>query len=75
MVQDFLGNDILPGEVVVYLTHYKTSSELKVGIVEKVTDKTVTINGDRRDGSKVVSLNAVQEMGNYLIQKLRRDCT
>lgn len=75
MAQDFLGNDILPGEVVVYLTHYKTSSELKVGIVEKVTDKTVTINGSRRDGSKVVSLNAVQEMGDYLIQKLRRDCT
>ncbi len=74
MAQDFLGNDILPGEVVVYLTHYKTSSELKVGIVEKVTDKTVTINGGRRDGSKVVSLNAVQEMGDYLIQKLRRDC-
>lgn len=75
MAQDFLGNDILPGEVVVYLTHYKTSSELKVGIVEKVTDKTVTINGNRRDGSKVISLNAVQEMGDYLIQKLRRDCT
>lgn len=75
MAQDFLGNDILPGEVVVYLNHYKTSSELKVGIVEKVTDKTVTINGSRRDGSKVVSLNAVQEMGDYLIQKLRRDCT
>lgn len=75
MAQDFLGNDILPGEVVVYLTHYKTSSELKVGIVEKVTDKTVTINGSRRDGSKVVSLDAVQEMGDYLIQKLRRDCT
>lgn len=75
MVQDFLGNDILPGEVVVYLTHYKTSSELKVGIVEKVTDKTVTINGSRRDGSKIISLNAVQEMGDYLIQKLRRDCT
>lgn len=75
MTQDFLGNDILPGEVVVYLNHYKTSSELKVGIVEKVTDKTVTINGSRRDGSKVISLNAVQEMGDYLIQKLRRDCT
>ena len=75
MAQDFLGNDILPGEVVVYLNHYKTSSELKVGIVEKVTDKTATINGSRRDGSKVVSLNAVQEMGDYLIQKLRRDCT
>lgn len=75
MAQDFLGNDILPGEVVVYLTHYKTSSELKVGIVEKVTDKTVTINGSRRDGSKIISLNAVQEMGDYLIQKLRRDCT
>lgn len=75
MAQDFLGNDILPGEVVVYLNHYKTSSELKVGIVEKVTDKTVTINGNRRDGSKVISLNAVQEMGDYLIQKLRRDCT
>lgn len=75
MAQDFLGNDILPGEVVVYLTHYKTSSELKVGIVEKVTNKTVTINGSRRDGSKVISLNAVQEMGDYLIQKLRRDCT
>ena len=74
MAQDFLGNDILPGEVVVYLTHYKTSSELKVGIVEKVTDKTVTIDGGRRDGGKVVSLNAVQEMGDYLIQKLRRDC-
>lgn len=39
MAQDFLGNDILPGEVVVYLNHYKTSSELKVGIVEKVTEK------------------------------------
>lgn len=75
MAQDFLGNDILPGEVVVYLTHYKTSSELKVGIVERVTDKTVTINGSRRDGSKIISLNAVQEMGDYLIQKLRRDCT
>lgn len=75
MTQDFLGNDILPGEVVVYLNHHKTSSELKVGIVEKVTDKTVTINGSRRDGSKIISLNAVQEMGDYLIQKLRRDCT
>lgn len=75
MAQDFLGNDILPGEVVVYLNHYKTSSELKVGIVEKVTKKTATINGSRRDGSKVISLNAVQEMGDYLIQKLRRDCT
>lgn len=75
MAKDFLRNDILPGEVVVYLNHYKTSSELKVGIVEKVTDKTVTINGNRRDGSKVISLNAVQEMGDYLIQKLRRYCT
>ena len=75
MAQDFLGNDILPGEVVVYLNHYKTSSELKVGIVEKVTKKTATINGSRRDGSKVISLNAVQEMGDHLIQKLRRDFT
>lgn len=75
MAQDFLGNDILPGEVVVYLNHYKTSSELMVGIVEKVTKKTATINGSRRDGSKVISLNAVQEMGDYLIQKLRGNFT
>ena len=75
MAQDFLGNDILPGEVVVYLNHYKTSSELKVGIVEKVTEKTATINGSRREGSKVISLNAVQEMGDYLIQKLRGNFT
>ena len=75
MAQDFLGNDILPGEVVVYLTHYKTSSELKVGIVEKVTDKTVTINGSRRDGSKIISLNAVQEGGEELMLKLRAELT
>ena len=44
MAQDFLGNDILPGDVVVYLNHYKTSSELKVGVVEKSHGE----NGDHR---------------------------
>lgn len=57
---DFFGKEVHVGDEVVYLMHFKTSSDFKTGVVEKVTEKCAFINGKRKEGHKIINLSAIK---------------
>ena len=58
MAEDFLGQKIKEGDAVAYLQHYKTSSMLLEGHIERITNKTVLVKeGRRKEFSKIIKIN------------------
>lgn len=58
MAEDFLGQKIKEGDAVAYLQHYKTSSTLLEGHIERITNKTVFLKeGHRKEFSKIIKIN------------------
>jgi hypothetical protein len=44
-MRDFVGNELKIGDKVVYVDHFRTSSQLVMGIVERFTAKSVFVHG------------------------------
>ena len=55
---DFLGNELNPGDDVVYVFFCRTSSYLIKSKVDRITNKCVVMkDGARKEPSKVVKIN------------------
>lgn len=69
MVKDFLDQELRPGDDVVFIQHYKTSSCFLTAKVERLTDRTVVFtSGRRKDPDKIIKIH--QKM--YLLKVKHR---
>lgn len=68
MATDFCGNEIQPGDLVIYLDYHRTSAELKMGAVQQCAEHSATIRHHaqkssdapvRRAEYKIVDLTAM----------------
>ena len=57
-MKDYLGNKICVGDDVVYLVHFRTSSNFARGTVNRITEKCAFIDGTRKEGHKIIVLTA-----------------
>lgn len=58
---DFLGNEVLAGDKIVYIVTKRTSYYLKEAVVERITTKNVVIDESHyRMGDKFIDLSALE---------------
>ncbi len=57
MAQDYFGKELRVGNTVVYICEIQTSANFEIGVIEKVTEKQVKINGTRHAGHKCIKID------------------
>ena len=57
MARDYFGKELHVGDTVVYICEIQTSANFEEGIIEKVTEKQVKINGTRHGGHKCIKIS------------------
>lgn len=65
-MKDFLGQELRVGDEVVFLQHYKTSSSLYKGKIERMTNCFVHITDShvgntRKEPSKCIKINGIEK--------------
>ena len=62
MARDYFGKELYVGDTVVYICEIQTSANFEEGIIEKVTEKQVKINGTRHGGHKCIKINRKEKV-------------
>ena len=57
MARDYFGKELRVGDTVVYICEIQTSANFEEGVIEKVTEKQVKINGTRHGGHKCIKIS------------------
>ena len=65
MARDYFGKELRVGNTVVYIHETSTSANFEEGIIEKVTEKQVKINGTRHKCIKISKRRKHYESTHY----------
>ena len=57
MARDYFGKELRVGDTVVYICEIQTSANFEEGVIEKVTEKQVKINGTRHGGHTCINIS------------------
>lgn len=57
MARDYFGKELHVGDTVVYICEIQTSANFEEGVIEKVTEKQVKINGTRHGEHKCIKIS------------------